>query len=46
MARLVVRNGHYKDTCYVDIGVCAPHLDTIVGLNVNTTRRVYVPTLS
>ena len=29
MARLVVMNGHQKDTCYDEIGLCAQKVDNI-----------------
>ena len=35
MARLVVKNGHQKDTCYKEIGLCAQNKDTVLGSVVN-----------
>ena len=29
MARLSVRNGHQKDTCFNKVGLCAQNIDTI-----------------
>ena len=31
MTKLVVENGHYKDTCYNKIGVSAQNVLTILG---------------
>ena len=30
MARLVLKNGHEKDTCCDEIGFCAQNIDTIL----------------
>ena len=43
MARLVVKNdGHQKDTCYNEIGLCAQNKDTILGIVVNIIKRTSV----
>ena len=45
MARIVVKNGHQKDTCYNEIGLCAQHISTILGSLVNNTiGRMYLIT--
>jgi len=45
MARLVVKNGHDKDSCYDDIGLCAQIILTILGSKLNITiGRAYVIT--
>jgi hypothetical protein len=42
MARFVVKNGHKKDTCFDEVGLCAQNIDTILDSIVNTIGRVYV----
>lgn len=39
---IVVKNGHYKDTFYKEIGLYSENIDTILGLIINTIERVYV----
>ena len=40
MARLVGKNGHQKDMCYNEIGLCAQNKDIIVGFAANISGRV------
>ena len=42
MARFVVKNGHKKDTCFDEFGLCAQNIDTILDSIVNTIGTVYV----
>ena len=42
MRRVVVENGHSKDTCHDNIGLCAYCIDIVVGSMVSTIGRVYV----
>ena len=44
MARLGVKNGHRKDMCKDEIGLCAQNIDAILGSIVNTIWRAYVIT--
>ena len=44
MARLIVKNGHQKDTCYNEIALCAQNLDAVLGSIFNTIWRDYVIT--
>ena len=45
MARLVVKNGHDKDSCYDDIELCAQDILTILGSILNITiGRAFVIT--
>ena len=45
MARLVVKNGHDKDSCYDDIELCAQNILTILGSILNITiGRAFVIT--
>ena len=39
MARLVVNNRDQKDTCYDEIGLCAPDIDMLLGSLVSTMTR-------
>ena len=41
VARLVVKERHQKDMCYTGIEPCAQNMITIIGLILNTFRRVY-----
>ena len=36
MARFIVKNGHHKDMCYDEIGLCAQNIDTFLGSIINT----------
>ena len=36
----VVENGHKKDACYNEVGVCAQHIYTILGSITITLGRV------
>ena len=36
MARLVLKNGHEKDTCCDENGLCAQNIDTILRSILNT----------
>ena len=38
MARILVKNGHQKDTCHREI-VCVSIIDTILSLKVHTFGR-------
>lgn len=31
----VFKNGHQKDTCYNEIGLCAKNIDTVLGSHVD-----------
>ena len=42
MARLVVKNGHQKDSCHYESGLCAQSIDTILGSIVNTIGKANV----
>ena len=42
IARLVVKNGHQKDTCYIAIGLRAQNVDTILSSIINTIGRANV----
>ena len=44
MARLVVKNGHQKETCYNELELCAQNKDNVLGSVVNTIGRAYVIT--
>ena len=37
LAKLKVKNGHQKDTCYDDIGLCAQIIAVVLGSIVNAT---------
>lgn len=39
MARLVVNNKDQKDTCYDEIGLCAPDIDMLLGSFASTIGR-------
>lgn len=41
---LELRNGHHKDPCHEEIGICAQAIGTILGSIVNTMGRAYVIT--
>ena len=41
-AGLVVKNGHQKDMCYNEIGLCAQNKDSVLGSLINRSGRVYV----
>ena len=38
--KVVVKNGHQKDMCYNEIGLCAQNKDIILGFVANTSGRV------
>ena len=40
----MARNGHYKDMCYAEIGLCAHNVDIILDSIVNTVETTYVIT--
>lgn len=42
IARLVVKDGHQKDTCYIAVGLCAQNVDTIPSSTTNTIGRANV----
>ena len=42
MARLVVKNGHQKDSCHYECGLCAQSIYTILGSIVNIIGRANV----
>ena len=42
MAMSVVKDGHHKDMCHDDIGLCVHNLGTILGSIANSTGRAYI----
>lgn len=44
MARFRVKNGHQTNMSHDEIGTCALEIDIVIGLVVNTIRRVYAIT--
>lgn len=41
MARVVVENGHQKDTCYHETGLCTQNKDIVLGTIDSTFGRAY-----
>jgi hypothetical protein len=42
MSRLLVKNGHKKDTCFNEGSLCDPNIGTILGSIISTLGKVYV----
>ena len=42
MAMSVVKDGHHKDMCHDDIGLCVHNIGTILGSFANSTGRAYI----
>lgn len=39
---LIVKNGHQKDTCYIEIAQCVENKDIILGLVAYTSGKPYL----